>query len=295
MTGNHRRNLPIVLTTDFGSSDAYVGVMKGVILGINPDATIVDLTHEIGPQNVRQGAFVLGVNRSYFPPGTIHVAVVDPGVGTDRKPIVLETPTAKFIAPDNGLLSEVVREYLDDDSLKFQRDGAIPLPALLKCRELSNPLYQRHPVSSTFHGRDIFAPAAAHLSLGVRPEEFGPAVSAITYSPTKEPIEAGNVVVGEVIYTDHFGNLITNISRDRLDGPGVDRSAVVVEIGSRRILGLSRAFHNLAPESGGQADGLSLVALVGSNGYLEVAVRDGNAADSLGFGVGEEVRVIVET
>ena len=295
MTGKPQAKAPIVLTTDFGTSDAFVGVMKGVILSINPNAAIVDLTHEIGPQDLRQGAFVLGVNHPHFPPGTIHVAVVDPGVGTDRKPIVLATPAATFVAPDNGLLSEVVKEYVKDASLNVQHHGTISLPAPLKCRELSNPLYQKHPVSNTFHGRDIFAPAAAHLSLGVRPEEFGPAVPEIIYRPLPEPSLVGNIVIGEVIYIDHFGNLITNISAARLNDLANGKGAVAVEIGTRRIVGISRTFHDIALDWGDQPDGLPLVALVGSNGYLEVAVRDGNAVDSLGLGVGEEVRVSIES
>ena len=295
MTRNHPGKPPIVLTTDFGNSDAYVGVMKGVILGINPGAAIIDLTHEVGPQNLRQGSFILGVNHSYFPPGTIHVAVVDPGVGTDRKPIVLETPAATFVAPDNGLLSEVLREHLAGDSLNVVHQGIISLPDHLGCWELSNSRYQRRPVSNTFHGRDIFAPAAAHLSTGVRPEEVGPAVSEVTYRPLNEPIQAGNVVAGEVIYTDRFGNLITNIPGTWLSQSGIQRGETVIEIGTRLISGLSRTFHDLAVDSSGQFDGLPLVALVGSNGNLEVAVRDGNAVESLGFGVGEVVRVFLES
>lgn len=288
MTGNP----PIVLTTDFGNSDAYVGVMKGVILGINPAAAIIDLTHEIGPQDLRQGAFVLGLNHAYFPPGTIHVAVVDPGVGTDRKPVVLETPAARFIAPDNGLLSQVLREYADRDPQSFESQGVFPVTAPLKCWELTNPPYQRYPVSNTFHGRDIFAPAAAHLSLGVSPEELGPGVTELTYRPLPRPSLRSNSVIGEVIYSDRFGNLITNIAEADLDGSGVGGGPVAVEIGPRRILGLSRTFHDLDQASGGQADGLPLVALFGSNGHLEVAVRDGNAAESLGLGIGEEVRLL---
>lgn len=294
MTRNPRRSPPIVLTTDFGSSDAYVGVMKGVILSIHPGATIIDLTHDIGAQNIRQGAFILGVNHPYFPPGTIHVAVVDPGVGTDRKPIVLETPAATFVAPDNGLLSEVLKAYMAGDSPDFKHPGIIPMPPQLRCWELSNPRYQRLPVSNTFHGRDIFAPAAAHLSTGVRPEEFGPAVSEVTYQPLDEPIQAGNAIVGEVIFKDRFGNLITNISGTRLTRSGLEAGTVVVEIGTRRIAGLSRTFHDLSLDSSAQSDGLPLVALVGSNGYLEVAVRDGSAAEALGCEAGEVVRIFIE-
>ena len=288
MTGNP----PIVLTTDFGNSDAYVGVMKGVILGINPAATIIDLTHDIGPQDLRQGAFVLGTNHSYFPPGTIHVSVVDPGVGTDRKPVILETPAARFIAPDNGLLSQVLMEYVDKDSQGSEFQGIFPLPAHLRCWELSNPRYQRHPVSNTFHGRDIFAPAAGHISSGVSPQELGPAVTALAYRPLPRPSLTGNTVIGEVIYADRFGNLITNIAKPGLGGLGVGEGPVAVEIGPRRIFGLSRTFHDVDPESRSQADGLPLVALFGSNGHLEVAVRDGNAAESLGIGIGEEVRLL---
>lgn len=291
MTGNPRGNSTIVLTTDFGSSDAYVGVMKGVILTINPNATIVDLTHEIGPQKVRQGAFVLGVNYSYFPPGAIHVAVVDPGVGTDRKPIVLETPSATFIAPDNGLLSEVVKEYLGVESSALGRPEAIPLPSPLMCWELSNTEYHRPPVSNTFHGRDIFAPAAAHLSLGLNPGDLGPALPELLYRPINWPTQLGDMLVGEVIYVDRFGNLVTNIRGEVLAYLGPFNSVAQVEIGERQIRGLSRTFHDASWEASSQPDALPVVALVGSNGYLEIAVRDGNAAAYLGASEGEQVRV----
>ena len=284
-------NPPIVLTTDFGTSDAFVGVMKGVILTINPDATIIDLTHEIGPQNLRQGAFVLGVNHSYFPPGAIHVAVVDPGVGTTRKPIVLETPAAKFVGPDNGLFSEVIKAYLPGDAPPANDGAQVVLPHPLKAWELAAPRFRLHPVSNTFHGRDVFAPAAAHLSLGVGPEELGPAVSELTYLPLNKPSSVEAAVIGEVIYTDRFGNLGTNISAIGLGEWGTDGASALVEIGPRRIVGLSRTFHDNLDGRAGQPDGLPLVALIGSNGYLEIAVRDGNAAETLGFGVGETVRI----
>ena len=179
MTVSNTGSSPIVLTTDFGVSDAFVGVMKGVILRINPGATIIDLTHDIGPQDLRQGAFVLGANHSYFPQGTIHVAVVDPGVGTSRKAMVLRTPLATFVAPDNGLLSEVVRPYLESGGPRNATTSTVQLPPGLRAWELQNPDYRLNPVSNTFHGRDIFAPAAAHLSLGVSPSEMGPGLSEI--------------------------------------------------------------------------------------------------------------------
>ena len=272
-------------------SDAFVGVMKGVILRINPHATIIDLTHDIGPQNLEQGKFVLGVNHPYFPPGSIHVAVVDPGVGTDRKPIVLETPSATFVTPDNGLLSEVVKEYLDSSTVSGENPQSVPLPPNLRAWELANPRYRIKPPSNTFHGRDIFAPAAACLSMGVKAEEMGPPVSSLVYHPLPVPVRQGMAVHGEVVYVDRFGNLITNITHGSMAGLSVEPSSTRVEIGGREINGLSRTFHDTAGEFRPQPDGLPLVALFGSNGYLEVAVRDGNAAASLTLGAGANVRV----
>ena len=290
MTGQSTPVRPIVLTTDFGTSDAYVGVMKGVILGINPRATVIDLTHEIAPQNLRQGAFVLGTNHTYFPPGTIHVAVVDPGVGTDRKPIVLETPDSRFVSPDNGLLSEVLKNYLTTSPVESSNSGRVLLPAGLRAYELTNPRYRLPEVSNTFHGRDVFSPAAAHLSLGIPVEDMGPPVSDLVYWPLPEPEVQRHTLNGEVIYIDRFGNLITNIEVNALPGEGMDRQAARVQVGEREIRGISRTFH--APEATEleQPDGLRLVALFGSNGYLEIAVTDGNASESLGLGVGTKVR-----
>ena len=270
---------PIVLTTDFGLSDAYVGVMRGVILGINPRASIVDLTHQIGPQNVQQAAFVLGASYRYFPPGSIHVAVVDPGVGTARKAIVLTTPDAVFLAPDNGLLSGVLADYVAEPS---PAAGVIPVPEGCAAFELSNPTYRLHPVSATFHGRDVFSPAAAHLSLGAAPSEMGDPVGEIVWRPAPVPVRDGDLLRGEVIYADHFGNLITNIPGAML---GVT-SGLEVGIKGHRIAGLSVTFH----QPGGRVDGQP-IALVGSNGHLEIAVADGNAARVLDAGAGEVVVV----
>ncbi len=282
---------PIVLTTDFGLSDAFVGVMKGVILGINPAAWIIDLTHDIQPQNLGQGAFLLGVNHTYFPSGTIHTAVVDPGVGTDRRALALQTPTATFVAPDNGLLSEVVKQYLDATPDIDPAGSLVRLPAELTAYEITNPRYRLEPVSSTFHGRDVFAPAAAHLSLGLAPAELGPQAAQIIYRPLPEPGIRNRQVSGQVIYIDRFGNLITNISQATLHAAGYDAANAVVVIGPRRIRGLSRTFHDPAAELGAQPDGLPLAALLGSSGYLEIAVPDGSAAAELGLGVGTPVRV----
>ena len=272
-------------------SDAFVGVMKGVILRINPHATIIDLTHDIGPQDLEQGKFVLGANHPYFPPGSIHVAVVDPGVGTARKPIVLETPSATFVAPDNGLLSEVVKEFLEGPAETGENPQSVPLPPNLRAWELANPRFRIKPPSNTFHGRDIFAPAAACLSMGVKAEEMGQPVSSLVYRPLPVPVSQGMAVYGEVIYVDRFGNLITNITSGSTAGLSVEPASVRVEIGGREIHGLSRTFHDVAGEFRPQPDGLPLVALFGSNGYLEVAVRDGNAAASLTLAAGAKVRV----
>ncbi len=289
MTGPTPLLAPIVLTTDFGLSDAFVGVMKGVILNINPYATIVDLTHEIGPQGLRQGSFVLGVNHSYFPQGAIHVAVVDPGVGTSRKAIVLETPEAKFVAPDNGLLSEVVKGYLETTASVKRYSPTVPLPPTLKAYELANRQYRLTPVSSTFHGRDIFSPAAAYLSLGIRPEDMGPSVSDIVYLPLPKPLVSMGRVSGEVIYIDRFGNLITNIREADVLIAGGNEHTPTVSIDRRRISGLSQTFHDDNAQVPTQPDGLFLLALFGSNGYLEVAMRDGDAARALGLSVGAPV------
>ena len=271
---------PIVLTTDFGTADAYVGVMKGVILNVNPTASLIDLTHQIRPQDTRQAAFVLGTSHRFFPTGSIHVVVVDPGVGTDRRALLLATPAARFLAPDNGVLSSIIREHLDQPPSEA---GLVPVPPDCSAYQLTNPQYWLNPVSQTFHGRDVFAPVAAHLSLGVPPETLGQPVKDLVWLPTPEATDQGDTIRGQVITTDRFGNLITNIPTQRLAGASI----VLVEIKGRRITGLSRTFH----EGDGQQEG-HLLALVGSHGYLEIAIRDGNAAAELEVGLGEPVHVV---
>ena len=292
MSGQSVPAPPIVLTTDFGTSDAYVGVMKGVILGINPRATVIDLTHEIAPQNLRQGSFVLGTNHLYFPTGTIHVAVVDPGVGTDRKPIVLETPAARFVAPDNGLLSEVIKGYLATSSADSFGSGRVTLPPELQAHELTNPRYRLSKVSNTFHGRDIFSPAAAYLSLGIPCEDMGPPVRDVTYAPLPQPEVQGHILNGEVIYIDRFGNLITNIEVSALSDQRMDLRTARTQMGEREVQGISRTFHDPESTDSIQPDGLQLIVLFGSNGYLEIAETDGHASESLGVGVGTGVRLV---
>jgi hypothetical protein len=270
---------PIVLTTDFGLSDPYVGVMKGVILGINPHVAIIDLTHLIQPQNIRQAAFIMGTSYHFFPHDTVHIVVVDPGVGTPRKAVLLDTPKAKFLAPDNGVLTYVLADYLEHSS---ERPGVVAVPPHCRAYQLTETQYWLHPVSNTFHGRDIFAPVAAHLSLGAQPEALGTPLSELMWLPAPQPVEENGQVLGEVIYSDHYGNLITNIP-ERLIAPG---SSAVVEIKGHRIASLRTTFHS----SSGDADA-DLVALIGSHSFLEIAVPDGNAAALLKAGPGEPVKV----
>jgi len=260
----------ITLTTDFGLEDGYVGTMKGVILGINPEAAIVDLSHQIAPQSVRQAAYVLAAACPHFPPGTIHVVVVDPGVGSERRAIALETPTARFVAPDNGVLSYILAE------LGFSEGEAIP-PG---CRavHLNNPRYWLVEVSSTFHGRDIFAPVAAHLSRGVPIEELGEPIEEIVVFPIPLPeLRADGTLVGHVIHIDRFGNLITDVKGRSL------HLGSIIEVKGREIQGVSRTYADV--EEG------ELLALIGSSGRLELSVREGSAAQKLQAKVGDEVVV----
>ncbi len=269
----------ITLTTDFGLSDAYVAAIKGVILGINPDAKLIDICHSIQPQNVPQAAFVLSTAYPFFPRKTVHVVVVDPGVGSNRRAIILRTPSADFVAPDNGVLSYVVQEFsagpAENDNSLQQRE----LESGVEGVAITNPKFWRMPVSPTFHGRDIFAPVAALLSLGFPPVDFGEEISAVTMLPLPHPyLAADGLLVGHILHIDNFGNLITNIKSDNL--PQANR-AVTIEAGSQLIGGLSRTF----------AEGKGLLALIGSSGYLEIAVKGGSAQALLDARVGDEVRI----
>ena len=267
----------LVFTTDFGLADSYAGVMKGVALGINPELSFIDLTHQVAPQNIAQGAFALGVSYRYFPSYAIHVAVVDPGVGTTRRPVLLQTPDGSFVAPDNGLLSRVLDGYLADAPMS---SGTVELPPVVRAFHLTNPEYWLHPVSSTFHGRDIFTPVAARLSLGVAPESMGEPTGVLEYLPIPRPRVDTEGIRGEIIYCDVYGNLISSIPASLLEG----REISEVRIRGRAVDRLSRTFND-----GGTTPGI--VALVGSHGYLEVAVPNGSAAALLSAGPGEPVAV----
>src|SRR5919199_222420 len=208
----------ITLLTDFGVADAYVGVMKGVILGIAPEVTAVDLCHEVPPQDVRAGAFLLMAAYAYFPAGTIHLAVVDPGVGTERQIVAVRAGEHYFVGPDNGLLRWAVD----------RAGGAAAIVAV------ENPEYRLSQVSTTFHGRDMMAPAAAHLARGVPLEALGPAVPRLAGEPFPEPQRRGNALAGRVIYVDRYGNCITNLPSPALRN-GAASVPEKVEVAGRRL------------------------------------------------------------
>jgi S-adenosyl-L-methionine hydrolase (adenosine-forming) len=265
----------ITFTTDLGLDDAYVAAMKGVILGINPRARLVDICHTIKPQDITQAAFVLDQAYPFFPEGTIHVVVVDPGVGTTRRAIILKKGSALFVAPDNGVLSYVVRRSPGSRAGRRFRLGPGQEAVVL-----NRPGLWREKVSPTFHGRDIFAPVAARLSLGQPITDFGDVINSLAVLPLDAARRAKDgSVTGHIIHIDGFGNLVTDIKEDKLPG---DRPGVLVRVGGRLITGLSRTF----------ADRPGLLALVGSSGYLEIAQRDGNAAATLGVRVGDEVYIM---
>ena len=275
----------VTLTTDFGLADGYVGAMKGVILGINPEARIVDISHQVPPQDIAHGAFVLGSAYPYFPQDAVHLCVVDPGVGTARQALVLVTPKGTFVAPDNGLLTYVLAAQDGQPYSVGGPGGQFTAPVLAevpsKCAAytLTRSKYWRHPVSATFHGRDIFAPVAAHLSLGEAPGRMGESVGHVAHLHIDLPSVSGEVTEGRIIFVDHFGNLVSNIRE-----PDLPPGELVVQIQGAEIIGLRHTFE----------DGEGLVCLMGSHGYLEVAERRGDAAHKLGAGVGTRLSVARE-
>ncbi len=258
------RRCPVSVVTDFGVKDPYVGVMKGVILGINPLAIPVDVTHDVAPQAVLEGAFVIRASWEYFPPGTIHLAVVDPGVGTERAPMAMAAGGHFFVGPDNGLFTPILEKHPDAE-----------------VRRITEPAYRLPRVSATFHGRDVFAPAAAWLSRGVPVSEFGPRLEEPIRLPFSQPESIPQGLGGRVVYVDRFGNLVTNIPADRIP----DGSAQVAIAG--RYLEVHRTY--------GEVPAGGLLALVGSFGFLEVSVNGGSAASVLEVGLGEPVRLEAES
>lgn len=264
----------ITLTTDFGLDDAYVAAMKGVILEINPEATIVDICHSIEPQNIRQGAFVLSTAFCYFPQDTVHLVVVDPGVGGPRRPIILETDSAIFVAPDNGILSYVIQT---STSQRVSRRSLMKLPPELQAFEITNSKYWRHPVSSTFHGRDVFAPVAAHVSRGIPLDELGRFIASVNVFPLPRPqSDAVGNLTGHILHIDRFGNLITDIT-----GGDLPSGRYSIQVAGHQIDSLSPSYEQ----------GRGLLALLGSSGHLEIASKGGSAARLLGSKPGDELRI----
>jgi len=264
----------VTFTTDFGLADAYVAAMKGVVLGINPRARLVDISHSVKPQNISQAAFVLSTACGFFPRRTIHVVVVDPGVGTERRAIVLRTPEADFVAPDNGVLTYVLQPYASGKAA----DGLQSLQGA-EAYTITDSRFWRSPVSPTFHGRDIFAPVAARLSLGTPPSEFGDPVSSLAVLPMPRPRRMSDgTLVGHILHIDNFGNLITSVQRGDLPGEAGD---ITVEIGGEKIRGLSATY--------GAADGL--LALVGSSDRLEISLKNGDAGAFLKVNIGDEIKI----
>ena len=267
----------ITLTTDFGTSDAYVASMKGVILSLNPKAQIVDICHNIGPQSVSQAAFVLDTAYLLFPKKTIHIVEVDPGVGTERKAIILRTPTADFVAPDNGVLSYVIERFCDE---KTEEEGVTraKLNREAEAVTITNERFLRMPVSNTFHGRDIFAPVAAALSLGFPPVQFGQRLASLEFVPPSRPAKRpGGALVGHIVYIDGFGNLITDVNREDLP----ESKELTFGLGSHTIDGLRETY---ARASG-------LLAIIGSGGRLEIACNGGSAKSMMEARVGDEVTI----
>jgi S-adenosylmethionine hydrolase len=250
----------VTLTTDFGTASPYVAAMKGVLLAVNPAVRLVDLSHDIPPQNVRHAAFFLASALPYFPADTLHVVVVDPGVGSERVILYVETAGQRLLVPDNGCwtLLEEPRRVL----------------------RVAEPRFWRSTVSSTFHGRDIFAPVAAHLARGVNPEQLGPAVSEWVRLEMRPPVPGMNSLTGEIVFIDHFGNLITNIPAARLQTPNV------LTVGRHTFRRRFRWVRTYA-----EAEPGTLVALASSTDLLEVAVVQGNAAHRLQATIGTPVTV----
>jgi len=265
-----RSRPPVALITDFGYRDHYVGAMKGVIASIAPDTPVIDITHGIPPQSIVAGAIVLRESWRYFPPRTIFLAVIDPGVGTARAPIAIDTRAgARFVGPDNGVLWLAASEA-----------------AIKRIVKLTSTRHRLSNVSATFHGRDIFAPAAAHLSRGTPLASLGPSIRSIEKIELPRPVQSSRELRGEVIYVDGFGNLVTNIDRDRAAEFSSFRQkslSVRIEGGTAviRIVDTYAALPKGAP-----------LATFGSFGLLEIAIRDGNAAVHFSARPGSSVSVV---
>lgn len=256
----------ITLLTDFGDRDYFVASMKGVILGINPQARIVDLSHAVTPHQVEEAAYLVKATYKYFPDGTVHVAVVDPGVGSTRRPLLVTTSRHFFVAPDNGLLSFIYQEETG-----------------VEVRQIENKQYRLDSEGTTFDGRDLFAPAAAWLTKGQQPGSYGKLIQDYVKLPLTEPKWQGGALVGTVAYVDHFGNLISNLTPFHVkDVQGrTRRSDVSIRIGGVTIDGLVKTYSQGSPDVPH--------ALINSNGQVEVFVKEGSAAKALNVSRGATI------
>jgi S-adenosylmethionine hydrolase len=276
----------VTLTSDFGLADGYVGIMHGVMHGICPGVTVVDLSHQVAPQDVRGAAYLLYAAYPFFPANAVHCVVVDPGVGTSRQAIAVETAGGRFVAPDNGVLSY-----------------ALARESVTTAVSLTNPRYHLSHISRTFHGRDIFAPAAAHLACGTALTDLGEAVTQLVTFPVPTlSVQPGGALVGQVMHVDRFGNLITSIGHllwhgDELsikpafsiaDEGKTTRTPPPFVAGEGRVYVGDRCIRGIRPTYGDAPAG-ELLALVGSAGHLEIAVAMGSATQALGVGVGAKV------
>jgi S-adenosylmethionine hydrolase len=256
----------ITLTTDFGLRDPYVAEMKAVILGICSEPAIVDVTHEIEKFNIRMGAYVLASAAPYFPKETIHVVVVDPGVGTKRRFLLIQTRQGFFVGPDNGVLV-----------LAAEKQGIISV------HEITNPKLMLPNVSNTFHGRDVFAPAAAHLANGVSPADFGPEIKEVAKPEFSKVTFSKGTLMGEVLYVDGFGNIITNVGKEELARIHTQDS-INVDMPSGKVrLKLGKTYAETKPKEA--------LILVGSHGYVEIAVNQGNAAEKFQTRPGDKIKL----
>ncbi|RJS85886.1 hypothetical protein CW702_00500 [Candidatus Bathyarchaeota archaeon] len=258
----------ITLLTDFGLMDPYVAEMKATILTLCPDAKIIDISHLVRKFDVKMGAYILAQAAPYFPDGTVHVVVVDPGVGTERRPIIVQAERSFYVGPDNGVLM-----------LSAKREG------IKKIYEIKNPKYMLPKVSRTFHGRDIFSPTAAYLVMGVPPKCFGPEVIDPIIPSFAEPSVYEDRVSGEVIHVDNFGNLITNISTEALEKAEIrEGDMITVQIGDKLLkVKFCRAYGEVSPGK--------LLAVIGGGGLLEFSVNLGNAKEALNCDVGVKITV----
>lgn len=260
----------ITLLTDFGTRDYFVASMKGVILNINSQTRLVDLSHEVAPQQVAEAAYLLKSSYRYFPDGTVHVAVVDPGVGSKRRPLLVSTSRYFFLAPDNGLLSYI-----------FEEETGVEV------RAIENKQYRLDAEGATFDGRDLFAPAAAWLTRGQTPGSYGPLIRDYLRLPIAEPVVHHKVLTGEIVYVDRYGNLISNITPLQLkELQGVARKSageVTIRVAGATIQGLTACYAD--------GDATAPHALINSNGQVEIFVKEGNAAETLKCGRGQKIEL----